>query len=55
MVDYFYNGFETNNIPAGMKVLQPYLEDLNCITNKIVALRETMEQTGTNGKIKMPI
>ena len=34
MVDYFYNGFETNNIPAGIKALQPYLDDPNCYTNK---------------------
>ncbi len=27
MVDYFYRGFEVNNIPAGMKVLEPYLND----------------------------
>jgi hypothetical protein len=34
MVDYFYNGFESNNIPAGMKALEPYLEDPNCLTSK---------------------
>jgi thioredoxin-related protein len=34
MVDYFYRGFETNNIPAGMKVLKPYLDDPNCLTFK---------------------
>lgn len=34
MVDYFYRGFESNNIPAGMKVLQPYLDDPNCLTSK---------------------
>ena len=34
MVDYFYNGFEANNIPAGIKVLQPYLDDPTCYTNK---------------------
>jgi thiol-disulfide isomerase/thioredoxin len=34
MVDYFYKGFETNNIPNGMKVLQPYLNDPNCLTSK---------------------
>ena len=34
MVDYFYNGFETNNILVGIKVLQPYLDDPACYTNK---------------------
>jgi len=34
MVDYFYNGFESNSIPAGIKALQPYLDDPNCYTNK---------------------
>jgi thiol-disulfide isomerase/thioredoxin len=34
MVDYFYTGFESNSMPAGMKALQPYLDDPNCLTNK---------------------
>lgn len=34
MVDYFYKGFEANNIPAGMKVLEPYLNDPLCLTSK---------------------
>ncbi len=34
MVDYFYRGFEVNNIPAGMKVLEPYIIDPNCLTFK---------------------
>jgi peroxiredoxin len=34
MVDYFYKGFESNNIPEGMKVLEPYLNDPNCLTTK---------------------
>jgi peroxiredoxin len=34
MVDYFYKGFESNNIPEGMKVLEPYLNDPNCLTSK---------------------
>jgi len=33
-VDYFYRGFEANNIPAGMKILEPYLNDPNCLTSK---------------------
>jgi thioredoxin-related protein len=34
MVDYFFRGFESNNLPEGMKVLQPYLDDPNCLTSK---------------------
>ncbi len=34
MVDYFYNGFESNNISEGIKALQPYLDDPDCLTNK---------------------
>ena len=34
MVDYFYRGYESNVIPAGMKVLEPYLNDPNCLTSK---------------------
>ncbi len=34
LVDYFYRGFEANDIPQGMKVLEPYLNDPNCLTTK---------------------
>jgi len=34
MVDYFYRGFETNGITTGMKILEPYLDDPNCLTSK---------------------
>ncbi|MCX6277951.1 MAG: thioredoxin family protein [Bacteroidetes bacterium] len=34
MVDYFYKGYESNAIDAGMKALQPYLDDPNCLTTK---------------------
>ena len=34
MVDYFYRGYEANAIDAGMKILQPYLDDPNCLTTK---------------------
>jgi len=34
MVDYFYRGYETNGIDAGMKVLAPYLDDPRCLTSK---------------------
>ncbi len=34
MVDYFYRGYESNGIDAGMKILEPYLSDPNCLTTK---------------------
>jgi thiol-disulfide isomerase/thioredoxin len=34
MVDYFYRGYETNNISSGMKILEPYMNDPNCLTSK---------------------
>jgi hypothetical protein len=34
MVDYFFRGYETNGIDAGMKVLQQYMDDPNCLTSK---------------------
>ena len=34
MVDYFYRGYESNSIPAGMKILEPYMNDPNCLTSK---------------------
>ncbi|MEI7499606.1 MAG: thioredoxin-like domain-containing protein [Bacteroidota bacterium] len=34
MVDYFYRGYETNGITAGMKVLELYMNDPNCLTSK---------------------
>jgi thiol-disulfide isomerase/thioredoxin len=34
MVDYFYRGYEANGIDAGMKILQPFLDDPACLTTK---------------------
>lgn len=34
MVDYFYRGYESNGISAGMKILEPYLNDPKCLTSK---------------------
>ena len=34
MVDYFYRGYESNAIDAGMKILEPYTNDPNCLTSK---------------------
>ncbi len=46
MVDYFYRGYEANAIDAGMKVLEPYLDDPHCLTTKrqeIIRRLEGME------------
>ncbi|NVO20027.1 MAG: redoxin domain-containing protein [Bacteroidetes bacterium] len=43
MVDYFYRGFESNNIPIGMKVLQPYLDDPNCLTSKRMEIERRLK------------
>lgn len=34
MVDYFFNGYESFNIQKGIKMLEPYLDDPNCLTSK---------------------
>lgn len=34
MVDYFFKGYESFNIEKGIKMLQPYLNDPNCLTSK---------------------
>jgi hypothetical protein len=34
MVDYFFNGYESFNIESGIKMLQPYLDDPDCLTSK---------------------
>ncbi len=34
VVDYFYRGYETNGIDAGIKILEPYINDTNCLTSK---------------------
>jgi thioredoxin-related protein len=34
MVDYFFKGYESFNIEKGTKMLQPYVDDPNCLTAK---------------------
>ena len=34
MVDYFYRGYESNAMDAGIKILEPYLNDSTCLTSK---------------------
>ena len=43
MVDYFYRGFETNGITAGMKILEPYMNDPNCLTSKRLEIARRLE------------
>jgi hypothetical protein len=43
MVDYFYNGYESFNITAGIKMLGPYLNDTNCLTKKRLAIEKRLE------------
>jgi hypothetical protein len=43
MVDYFFTGYEKNNIPAGMKILEPYLNDPNCLTTKRMEINRRLK------------
>jgi thiol-disulfide isomerase/thioredoxin len=43
MVDYFYRGYESNGISAGMKVLEPYLDDPNCLTSKKLEIERRLK------------
>ncbi|MEQ7799548.1 redoxin domain-containing protein [Pedobacter sp. ASV1-7] len=38
MVDYFYTGFESFNMAAGIKMLEPYLNDPRCLTSRRKAI-----------------
>jgi thiol-disulfide isomerase/thioredoxin len=42
MVDYFYNGYESFNMAAGIKMLETYLADPNCLTTKKQAIAERL-------------
>ena len=43
LVDYFYRGYETNGIDAGMKILEPYLNDPNCQTSKKIEIERRLK------------
>jgi thiol-disulfide isomerase/thioredoxin len=57
MVDYFYRGYETNGIDAGMKILQPYLDDPNCLTSKRMEIERRLKgiETLVAGSMAPPI
>jgi thiol-disulfide isomerase/thioredoxin len=50
MVDYFYRGYETNGIDAGIKILEPYLNDPSCLTSK----RQEIERRLTGIRTLVP-
>jgi len=43
MVDYFYKGYESFGIEAGIAMLAPYLDDPNCLTSKRQAILKRLE------------
>jgi thioredoxin-related protein len=43
MVDYFFNGYESFNITKGIKMLQPYLDDPNCLTSKRLEINKRLK------------
>jgi thiol-disulfide isomerase/thioredoxin len=43
MVDYFYNGYESTNMSAGIKMLEPYLNDTTCLTTKRQAIEKRLK------------
>ncbi|TCC96042.1 TlpA family protein disulfide reductase [Pedobacter hiemivivus] len=43
MVDYFYNGFESFNMTAGIKMLEPYLNDPLCLTSRRKAIEQRLK------------
>jgi thiol-disulfide isomerase/thioredoxin len=47
MVDYFYRGFESNGITTGMKILEPYLNDPNCLTSKRMEIERRLKGIST--------
>ncbi len=43
MVDYFYRGYESTNMPAGIKMLETYLNDTACLTRKRQAIEKRLQ------------
>ena len=43
MVDYFYTGYESFNMTAGIKMLEPYLNDTLCLTRKRQAIGKRLK------------
>jgi thiol-disulfide isomerase/thioredoxin len=57
MVDYFYRGYESNGITAGIAILQPYLDDPNCLTSKKQEIERRLKgiETLVPGSLAPPI
>ncbi|WP_245681346.1 thioredoxin-like domain-containing protein [Arcticibacter eurypsychrophilus] len=43
VVDYFYKGYEGFNIPSGIKMLEPYLQDPKCLTSKRLEIEKRLQ------------
>jgi len=43
MVDYFFNGYETNGIAKGIKMLEPYINDPHCLTAKKLEIEKRLK------------
>lgn len=43
MVDYFFKGYESFDIKTGIAMLEPYLNDPDCLTQKKQAIRKRLE------------
>lgn len=43
MVDYFYRGFESFDIKQGMKMLETYIADPNCLTKKKLEIQKRLD------------
>ncbi|HBX51536.1 MAG TPA: alkyl hydroperoxide reductase [Bacteroidales bacterium] len=43
LVDYFYKGYESTNMPAGIKMLEPYINDTTCLTTKRQAIEKRLK------------
>jgi len=43
MVDYFYRGYEANGLDAGIKILEPYMNDPSCLTSKRQEISRRLE------------
>ena len=47
MVDYFYKGYESTGIDAGMKILEPYVNDPKCLTSKRLEINKRLNAMET--------
>ena len=43
MVDYFFSGYESFNIQKGIKMLQPFLDDPDCLTSRRLEINRRLK------------